>query len=177
MKNKILLAFVLVFFTYQAFAQQSIISLGPEINIPSGNSSNISSIGLGGFVKAEIGLSQKFGLTATGSLASFFGKKFLGVRSQTLTYLPVRVGLKYYRSENFYFEGMAGLAFPIGGSSKTAFTWSPGLGTLIKTGGSGKFDIGLRFEAQTSTVQYIQTSTKYSSYSYIGLRFGYVFGL
>ena len=175
MKIKFLVA-VFLFLGFNAYSQHNNVTAGAELNIPSGNSSNISSIGFGGYVKGELGLSHKFSLTATGSLTSFLGKKFLGVTSQTLTYLPVRLGLKYYPSENAYFEGQVGASFPVSGDSKTALTWSPGVGTFLKTRGGNKLDIGLRYEAQTSSVQYTQMSTKYSSFGYIGLRFGYVFG-
>ena len=57
-------------------AQQATIGFGPEVSLPSGNSSNISAVGLGGFVKAEIDISAKLRLTAQGSLTSFLGKKF-----------------------------------------------------------------------------------------------------
>lgn len=175
MKAKFLILLFLVF-GFKAYSQHKNISIGPEINIPSGNASNIVSIGFGGYLKGELGLSQKFSITATGSLTNFLGKKFLGIRSQNLTYLPVRLGVKYYPSENSYFEGQVGSSFPVSGDSKTAFAWSPGLGTFLTTQSGNKLDFSLRYEAQTTTVQNTQLNKSYSSFGYIGLRFGYVFG-
>lgn len=177
MKFKTLIAFLfasLVFTTVQA--QQSNIGLGGEINFPSGNSSNASAIGLGGYLKAELGLSSKFSLTASGSISNFFGKRFFGAKSPSRAYAPVKAGLKYYTTENFYLEGQLGAAIPLNQGVKTGFAWSPGIGTYLKTRGSdNKIDIGLRYEGWTSTS--VVNSNKTTTFSFIGIRLGYAFGL
>jgi hypothetical protein len=148
-------------------AQQATIGFGPEVSLPSGNSSNISAVGLGGFVKAEIDISAKLALTAQGSLTSFLGKKFFGVKTSTITYVPVKAGLKYYTSPDFYFEGQLGASMPINAKTTTSFAWSPGLGAYInKRDATHKLDLGLRYESWTS-----------SKFNFITLRVGYLFGL
>ena len=148
-------------------AQHSTIGFGPEVSLPSGNSSNVSAVGLGGFVKAEIGISDKFALTAQGSLTSFLGKKIFGAKTPTVTYIPVKAGLKYYTSPDFYFEGQVGASMPINGKTSTSFAWSPGLGAYInKRDANHKLDLGLRYESWTS-----------SDFNFITLRVGYLFGL
>lgn len=168
MKIKFLiLTFLILTSLIKVNAQQATIGFGPEVSLPSGNSSNISAVGLGGFVKAEIDISDKFALTAQGSLASFLGKKLFGVKTSTITYVPVKAGLKYYTSPDFYFEGQLGAAMPINGKTTTNFAWSPGLGAYInKRGADHKIDLGLRYESWTS-----------SKFNFITLRVGYLFGL
>lgn len=148
-------------------AQQATIGLGPEVSFPSGNSSNISAIGLGGFVKAELDVSEKFAVTAQGSLTSFLGKRFFGAKTPTVTYIPLKAGLKYYTSPEFYFEGQMGAVMPLNGKTATSFALSPGLGAYInKKGADHKIDVGLRYESWTK-----------SKFNFITFRVGYLFGL
>lgn len=176
MKIKLLLVTVLVLAFYSSKAQKSSFSMGPEINIPSGNSSNISTIGVGVYMKGEFPVAEKFSFTATASLNTFYGKKVLQYTAPNLSYLPLRGGLKYYPSENFYVEGQAGVSFSIKNDSKTTFIWAPGIGTFLNMGNSHKLDIGLRYESQKNSVQYtmLDGSTT-ANFGYIGLRVGYVF--
>lgn len=178
MKIKSLTLLLLLLVEFHVNAQQPSIGLGAEINFPSGNSSNVSAIGFGGYVKAELGLSNKFALTANGGLSSFLGRNLFGAKTPTLSYLPVKAGFKYYSSENFYVEGQLGAAIGLSNNTKTAFAWSPGIGTYIKTRGTAnKIDIGLRYEGWVSSTLIIPTGTKYTTFDFIGLRVGYAFGL
>ncbi|MES2650092.1 MAG: hypothetical protein V4663_00055 [Bacteroidota bacterium] len=152
-------------------AQRSNIVIGPEINLPSGNSTNRSAIGFGGYLKGEVGLSEKFSITGSGGLASFLGKKFMGQRAATLSFLPVKAGLKFYTESSFYFEGQLGASLPLNGTAKTAFAWSPGAGTFIKSRNSNnQLDIGFRYEGWT-------TSDSNTSFGFFSLRAGYAFNL
>lgn len=148
-------------------AQQATLGFGPEVSLPSGNSSNISAVGLGGFVKAEIDISEKLSLTAQGSLTSFLGKNFFGAQTPTITYIPVKAGLKYYTSPEFYFEGQMGAVMPLNGKTGSSFAVSPGLGAYVnKKGAAHKVDLGLRYESWTK-----------SKFNFITIRVGYLFGL
>lgn len=165
-------------FFFSAKAQQSSISIGTEFNFPSGSSSNVSAIGFGGYLKGELGVSQKFALTANVTGVSFLGRELFGSKTPTLSYFPVKAGVKYYSSENFYLEGQVGVALPVDNYSKRAFAWSPGIGTYIKTRGTAnKFDIGLRYEGWTSSRIMIPSGTQYTTFSFISARVGYAFGL
>jgi hypothetical protein len=165
-KSLLLLSFF-VFIIVKANAQQATIGFGPEISFPSGNSSTISAVGLGGFVKAELDVSEKFALTVQGSLTSFLGKSFFGAKTPTVTHIPVKAGLKYYTSPEFYFEGQMGAAMPLNGKTSTSFAISPGLGVFVnKKGADHKIDVGLRYESWTK-----------SKFNFVTLRVGYLFGL
>jgi len=151
-----------------AQAQHYNIIIGPEISLPSGNSTNRSTIGYGGYLKAEVGLSEKFSVTGSGALVSFLGKRFFGQRQPTLAYLPVKAGLKYYTESSFYFEGQLGASVPMNGTGKTTFAWSPGAGTFINSRNSkNQLDIGLRYEGWTDR----------STFGFFSLRAGYAFNL
>jgi hypothetical protein len=165
-KSLLLLSFF-VFFITKANGQQATIGFGPEVSLPSGNSSNVSAVGLGGFVKAELDVSEKFALTAQGSLTSFLGKRFFGAKTPTITYIPIKAGLKYYTSPEFYFEGQMGAVMPLNGKTGTSFAISPGLAAFVnKKGADHKIDVGLRYESWTK-----------SKFNFITFRVGYLFGL
>lgn len=180
MKFKIFtfLFFVAVSISLNAQSQQVKIGLAPEINLPTGNASSISGVGFGGSLKAEIALADKYAITANGGYNLFLTKRKLGTKLENIEALPVKLGFKYYPSTDFYVEGQGGAAFHMGASSRTSFVWSPGFGTYFKTGSSNnKLEFGLRYEAWTDT-SYGETSTlKTTSFSFIGLKLGYVFGL
>ncbi|RZL32819.1 MAG: hypothetical protein EOP00_33515, partial [Pedobacter sp.] len=140
-----------VFILMKANAQISTIGIGPELNVPTGNSSNISSIGASAALKAEFGLSPNTGLTLNGGITSFLGRNYFGIRTPTETAAPLKAGFKYYTSPNFYVEGQLGSNIPISGNGKAGFVWSPGIGTYLKLRNSDNLlDVGLRYEGWSS---------------------------
>lgn len=166
---KVLTVLLTVFFC--AHAQRYNIVIGPEISLPSGNSVNKSAIGFGGYLKGEVGLSEKFSITASGGVVNFLGKRFFDQRQPSLSYFPVKAGLKYYTESSFYFEGQLGASMPINGNAKTAFAWSPGAGTFIRSRNSAnQLDIGFRYEGWTST-------NSNTTFGFFSLRAGYAFNL
>ncbi|MET4081595.1 hypothetical protein ABIB40_001544 [Pedobacter sp. UYP30] len=177
MKKTLIVVFAALLFFGTAKAQILKLGVGPELAVPSGNSSNISSIGIGGYVKFEQEVAAKVSITETAELATFYGKKFLNIRSQNLSYLPVKLGLKYFPSENFYAEGQGGMAFPVNNGGKSNFTWALGIGSFVKSkSNDAQFDIGLRYQALTNTIQQTIETNNRTNFSYIALHVGYVFG-
>jgi len=180
MKFKVFASCFLLFLSVLvAKGQHSNIVIGPEIDLPTGNSVNVSSLGLGGYFKGEVGLSRIFSLTGTAGVVSFLGKKIIGPRTETLSYLPVKAGLKYYTSDqNFYIEGQLGARFQPSGSAKAAFVWSPGIGSFIKSKkNSNQLDIGLRYEGWRGSSLIIPQGTTYTTFAFFSLRAGYAFNL
>lgn len=176
MKTKLMLFFVVI--ACYAKAQSVRVGLGAELNFPSGNSSNISAIGVGGYLKTEFTLTPKYAITATGSFTNFFGRQMFGVRSETLAYAPVKVGFKYYSSDLFYLEGQVGAAVSLNSNTKTALAWSPGFGTYFMSKKSNnRLDVGLRYEGWTCRSAAISSATSFSTFNFIGLHLGYEFGL
>lgn len=159
-------------------AQRTNIVLGPELNLPTGNSTNASPLGYGAYLKAEVGLTQKFSLTANGAVASFLGKRIIGPRTSTRTYFPIKAGLKYYTESNFYFEAQVGASLPATESGTTSFAWSPGIGSFIKNrNNANQLDIGFRYEGWGSGLTKLEGNSSSTAFSFFSLRIGYAFNL
>jgi len=152
------------------------IGAGIEMGLPSGNFSNLSGIGLGASVKADLPVAENFAITLNAGFINFFGKSNALFTVQDLTYIPTKAGLKYQLSESFYAEGQLGAALPLNKDQKTLFAWSPGLGNQFKLPGGDKLDLGIRYEAWTgknNTIGLNKSDTK----GFVGIRFAYVLGL
>ncbi|RYG16618.1 MAG: hypothetical protein EOO07_12895 [Chitinophagaceae bacterium] len=163
-------------------AQRSNIVIGPELSLPTGNATNQSPIGFGGYLKGEVAISQKFSLTGTAGIATFLGKKFLNSRAETLTHLPLKVGVKYYNDKDFYFEGQTGISKQINSDAKPAFAGSLGAGSFIKNRrNNNQLDIGLRYEGWRGSKYIMKGSTAVGSttttFGFFSLRAGYAFNL
>ena len=172
------LLFITVSISFNAQSQQVRIGLSPEVNLPTGNASNISGVGFGGALRAEIAIGDRYAITANGAYNLFLTKSKLGTKLANIEAIPVKLGFKHYPSPDFYIEGQAGAAFHMGASSRTSFVWSPGFGTYFKTGNSNnKLEFGLRYEAWTNTSYGATSTLKTTSFSFIGLKLGYVFGI
>ncbi|WP_426328277.1 hypothetical protein [Pedobacter sp. R-06] len=152
------------------------IGIAAEIGLPSGNFSNLSGIGLGASVKADLPVAENFALTLNVGFMNFFGRRNQLFNVQDLTYIPAKAGLKYQLGESFYAEGQLGAALPLNKNQKTLFAWSPGIGNQFKLSGGNKLDLGIRYEAWTgknNTIGLNRSDTK----GFVGIRFAYVFGL
>lgn len=170
----------LIFINLAANAQRNNVVVGPSIYLPTGNSSNVSGFGLGAYVKAEVGLSPKFSITAQGDYTHFLGKRIrvIGTSIQSITAVPIKGGLKYYTGEDFYLEGQLGVALPVSGTTKTTFAWSPGVGTYLKNKNNSNYiDLGIRYEAWTSASVSSTSGRSLSSFNYFAIRAGYAFNL
>ena len=175
-----MLVFTLLSFVFNLglSAQQVKFGLAPELNLPTGNASNISGVGFGGALTAEVSIATKYALTASGGYNLFIGKKYFGSRSQNISALPVKLGLKYYSIPDFYLEAQVGAAFHQGTASKTSLVWSPGFGTYFRTDNNKqKIAFGIRYEAWTNTSYGKVNTLKTTSFGFIGLKLGYQFGL
>ncbi|SER54748.1 hypothetical protein [Pedobacter rhizosphaerae] len=169
---------ILFVISFQVNAQNTAnIGVSAEFGLPSGNFSNVSGIGLGAAVKADLPVSETFTLTLNGGLMNFFGRSSQVVSLQDLTYLPAKIGLKYQVSDGFYAEGQVGAAVPLKNGQKTLFVWSPGIGNFFKLTNGNKLDLGIRYEAWSGQTERVSVINSASSKGFVGIRFGYVFGL
>lgn len=159
-------------------AQHFNIGIGPEFNFPSGNSSNLSSVGLGGGVKMEYGFQTKYSISLSGSYVSFLGRDYFGNRTPSIQYIPLKAGFKYYPDKNFYLEAQGGVALPMDAGRNPAATWSPGIGTFIPMrGGSNKIDVGIRYEGIVNFRYSALASSNLTTFGFVGLRVAYIFSL
>jgi len=151
------------------------IGIAAEIGLPSGNFNNLSGIGLGASVKADLPVAENFAITLNAGFMNFFGKRNQLFKVQDLTYIPAKAGLKYQLSKSFYAEGQLGTALPLNKDQKTLFAWSPGIGNQFKLSGGNKFDLGIRYEGWTGKNDLVGLS-KTNTKGFVGIRFAYVFG-
>lgn len=119
---------------------------GVTLNHVRGNSTGM----WGASVKYElpIAINTMFTISAgyTYLQYSSFEKEFLkadGNHSSGASFIPVKVGIKYYVSHGFFLEGQAGVAIAAKSPNyKTSFAWSPGVGYTFGNG----IEVGARFE-------------------------------
>ncbi|MFD2288473.1 hypothetical protein GJU39_04240 [Pedobacter petrophilus] len=151
------------------------IDLGPEINLPSGNFSNLSGIGLGFSVKASFPVAKDFAISISGGYANFFGKRASVLRLADLTYVPLKAGLKYYLSETFYAEGQLGAGLALKDGQKTVVIWSPGIGNQFSLNNEDKLDFGIRYESWIGQNDKLISANRTNAKGFVGIRLAYVF--
>ncbi len=142
------------------------VSIGPELSFATGAFSNTHSFGIGGSIQAEVLLQQHLYGTATLGIISYNGKSYgAGTKFKGATFIPVRVGVKYFLSGGVYGAAQLGVAFLNNGGG-SAFAYSPQLG----------------YEFKTKSEKAIDASFKYDGYSVsggtlgaIGFRVAYIF--
>jgi len=152
------------------------IGIAAEIGLPSSNFSNLSGIGLGTSVKADLPVAENFAITLNAGFMNFFGRRNQLFNVQNLIYIPTKAGLKYQLSESFYAEGQLGAALPLNKGQKVLFVWSPGIGNQFKLSGGNKLDLGIRYEGWTGRNDILGLN-KSSTKGFVGIRFAYLFGL
>jgi len=173
-----LLFIFLIFFNSTLQAQNiSGIDLGPEINLPSGNFSSLSGIGLGFSIKASFPVAADFAVSLSGGYTNFFGKRAQIVRIADLTYVPLKAGMKYFLSETFYAEGQFGAGLAIEDGQKTVAIWSPGIGNQFSLRNENKLDFGIRYESWIGRNESVIVSNRTNSKGFVGIRLAYQIGL
>lgn len=144
-------------------------SIGPEIAIPSGVFSNLFSIGLGGSGKLEIPITASFYASATAGFISFYTKNSrLGgtINDNNRSYVPLKLGGKYYLSEFLYTEVEAGVSVGIQENSGNSFAWAPAFGIAYPISQKSAIDVGVRYEKWTR---------KGSNLNHVGIRAAFQF--
>jgi len=144
-------------------------SIGPEIAIPVGIFSDLFSIGLGGSGKLEIPITASFYASATAGFISFYTKNSRiggSINDNNRSYVPLKVGGKYYLSELLYSEVEIGVSMGIQENSGNSFAWAPGFGIAYPINRKSAVDVGVRYE---------KWSRKGSNLNHIGVRLAYQF--
>jgi hypothetical protein len=158
-----------------SFAQRGLnqISIGPEVNIPTGDFGEGVKTGFGGSIKALFGIGTAGQITLTTGYTTFKFKDLedLGDIKANYYIVPFLAGYRQNFS-GFYVEpqvgyGLYGAKFKGGGESETssdgAFTYAVGLGYAM-----GPVDLGVRYQAGTQDGETL---------SLVGVRVAYVFNL
>lgn len=176
MKKILLTLIVLGGFTLNSFAQTTddettigSFSVGFEAGLPlSGVLSDASSYMIGGSLKYDYPLSTNTSLTFSGGLNYFAYKSStkaaliaLGLTQTGESFVPLKVGVKYFFDKAFYAEAQLGAAVSTEQNVSTSFIYAPGIGYKI----GGGFDLGIRYEGWASG----------NSFSQAGARLAYTF--
>lgn len=124
-------------------------TLGAEIGIPAGMFAELFKVGFGGSGKLEIPITSNFYGTATAGFISFYNKNRTeggSINDNNRSYVPLKIGGKYYLGEFLYTEVEAGAAVGIQKSSGNYFAWAPGLGVAYPITQKSGIDVGVRYE-------------------------------
>ncbi len=144
------------------------LGIGVSAGIPTTNGYNFA---LGG----DLRLQQDFTSNVSGLLSVGYNSFSLedgpaaALGTDNLDYIPVKVGLKVFPVQRFYFSGEVGAGFPSRDGSKTAFIYAPGIGVGTNTG----IDIGLRYEGMTGSANALSLKNP----GQVALRLAYGFRL
>ncbi|TDQ08831.1 hypothetical protein [Pedobacter metabolipauper] len=153
MKRKLLLVILLSAVALdQVNAQQRLpsihrakIGLGPDVIVAR------KEVGYGGSLNIQVPILTKLSLTSTVSYYSFYtleNKK--KVNTFDPSFVPVKVGARYYVSDAVYLHGDAGYAYPKTDGDIKSFIITPGIGFEFPYKKSA-FDFGFRFEFWTDS--------------------------
>ena len=167
--KKVLLALAIIAGTaFTTFAQTKSgdsgkFSIGVEGGLPLGNIKNGYNFVLGGSVKYELPIAASTWFTVSAGYNSFHPKsEFKDLGAESIGFVPVKVGIKYYLEQGFFAEGQVGAAFGTKSGTGTAFAYSPGVGYTF----DGGFEAGVRYEG---------FSKSGGTISQLGLRLAYRF--
>lgn len=160
--KKLILSFAIVALgTLAAQAQDSkefTVEGGINLAIPANNLSG-ASIGAGVDVLGQYTITPKVGITADAGYTSIFPKG----GGSNLGIIPIRAGVRFYPSSDFYLGGKAGVGILTGGGDSYSTTaYSFGAGYMI----SPAIDLGATYDGYS----------KYGSFGLVNIRLGYKFG-
>lgn len=143
------------------------LGFGVEGGLPTGSIKDYANFELGGTVRAQYGLKKGLALTFTSGYYNFFAKKieipgFGTTRPDDIGIIPVKVGIKSFIGDSFYWGAEAGAGFETpGGPVKLIL--SPAFGFASRS-----WDVGLRYENFTESGH---------NYGMVALRLAYGFAL
>ena len=142
--------------------------IGVEGLVPTGNLSDVSNIGIGVTPRLQYGADEGLAWTLTSGFYNFFGKNIdlpggASFKTSSIGMVPVKLGIKGFFANSFYFGAEAGAGFETNKGGNTKFIVSPGLGYANE-----KWDVSARYE---------NFSGQGNNYGLVGLRVAYGFKL
>lgn len=105
-------------------------SIGPEIGITTGNASNGWGFGYGASADVQHFFQENLTGDASVGYVTYLGKSAgQGLRLKNYTTIPIKVGGRYFVTNNFHAGAQIGVGINrVGGSGSTQFAYSPQLG-------------------------------------------------
>jgi len=139
--------------------------IAAEVGVPTGDASNGSNIYAGITPRLQYGADEGLAWTLTSGYYNFFGKSNIGGSgtAPSLGMVPLKLGVKGFFADNFYFGAEAGAGFETKFAKNTKLIVAPGLGYANE-----KWDVSARYE---------NFSGQNNNYGLVGLRVAYGFKL
>ena len=169
--KKLLFVSAIAFFAFTSASAQSSENSGSKFKIGGGinvlfpvSNADLYSVGAGIDLLAQYNLAPNVAITGDLGYTSLMIKskyKDLGYKSST-GIIPIRAGIRFYPSSEFYLGGKVGVGIGTGTGSSTLTAYSFGAGYML----SPKLDIGVNYDGYS----------KNGSMSFLGARIGYTFG-
>lgn len=138
--------------------------LGANLGIPIGDLADISSIGAGIDLLGQYGISEQIAITADVGYTSMFGKKVNTIDFPDISIIPIRAGLRFFPSPQFFLGAKAGVGIlkSKNSDSYSATAYSFGAGYYVNP----SFDVSASYDGYS----------KNGSLNLINIRLGYTFG-
>lgn len=142
------------------------LGIGIDVGLPIGNYKDFADYGVGGSLLYQHPVSTSLNITGNVGYVKFNGKETMGTLKYMQSFIPIKVGARYFLTENIYGTAEVGSSIPTTSGRGASFIYTPGLGVEIPVSRNGSLDVGARYESWTKN-----TGTT----SFIGIRAGYNF--
>jgi hypothetical protein len=134
-------------------AGQIKLNLAADGYIPIGSAAKGYNFGPGASIKLEVPVAQALYVTATAGFVSLKYKddlvqllRLTGNYTTANSFVPLKIGARYYVAPQVYLEGGVGGAFGTRSGLGNYYVYTPGAGFIIPIEYNYSFDIGLRYE-------------------------------
>lgn len=142
------------------------LGIGFDVGLPIGDFGDFANYGTGGSILYQHPVSKSLNITGNVGYIRFNGKETIGTLKYRQSFIPIKVGARYFIIENIYGTAEVGSSIATANGSGVSFIYTPGLGVEIPVSRTGSLDIGARYEGWTKNT---------GTLSFIGLRAGYNF--
>lgn len=142
--------------------------IGADFAFPMGSFRDQTNFGVGGSILYQHPVSRSLSITGNVGYLQVNGKKTILNLKYREGFVPIKVGARYFLSENIYGGAELGVSISTasGNGTGTSFIYVPALGMSFPVSNEGDVDIGIRYESWTRS-----SNTR----SFIGIRAGYNF--
>ncbi len=142
------------------------LGIGFDVGLPTGNFGDFANYGTGGSILYKHPISESLNITGNVGYIRFNGKETIGTLKYRQSFIPIKVGARYFITKNIYGTAELGSSIATANGSGASFIYTPGLGFEIPVSNTGSLDIGARYESWTKNT---------GTLSFVGLRAGYNF--
>ena len=118
------------------------VNLDLEVSFPGGDYGDLFDVGFGGAGGLDIPVTRALYATGSAGVTSFYRKD-----SETRTYIPMKVGAKYYFSRMIYGQAEIGTSVGVQQGAGTAFIFAPGAGISYPVTERSSVNMGVRYES------------------------------